>query len=96
MMLPSRKVELTSITCIIEMETVKQKMVFSHGVTGGKGRCYPLWQDLMYCMARVGALHGEKCTLEFDDYLECLHHTKLKRRIAAIRAEKQRQEKEST
>lgn len=56
-------------------------MVFSHGVTGGKGRCYPFWQDLMYCMARVGALHGEKCTLQFEDYLECLHHTKLVGRV---------------
>ena len=51
-------------------------MVFSHGVTGGKGRCYPFWQDFMYCMARVGALHGEKCSMQFEDYFECLHHTK--------------------
>eukprot|EP00887_Chlorella_sp_A99_P000514 scaffold17.g514.t1 len=49
-------------------------MASGFGVSGGPGRCYPIWMDFSKCMAETD---DPKACADFrDDYLECLHHRK--------------------
>ena len=52
-------------------------MVSGHGARGGRGRCFTLWKDFMSCVAQQGSYGFNVCQSEREDYLECLHHTKL-------------------
>ncbi|BFZ63787.1 hypothetical protein YB2330_004919 [Saitoella coloradoensis] len=49
-------------------------MASGYGMTGGRSRCFPFWQDYLACNAQSEKV-GE-CTLAMQDYMECLHHTK--------------------
>ncbi len=44
---------------------------------GGRGRCYTLWRDFMACLAKHDTVSLKVCHNEREDYLECLHHSKL-------------------
>ena len=52
-------------------------MVSGHGARHGRGRCFTLWRDFMKCVAIEGTYGMNVCREERDDYMECLHHTKL-------------------
>ncbi len=54
-------------------------MVSGHGVKGGRGRCFTLWQDFVGCMSRHGSISIGVCQEYREDYMECLHHMKLVR-----------------
>ncbi|KAI4528910.1 hypothetical protein K523DRAFT_347578 [Schizophyllum commune Tattone D] len=41
---------------------------------GGRGRCYPYWQEFLKCYTRTDL--PTKCRPASDDYFECLHRTK--------------------
>ncbi len=51
-------------------------MVNGFGVRGGRGRCYPFFEAFVACVNEAGNARGHKCTLQADDYKECLHHEK--------------------
>lgn len=63
-------------------------MVSGHGVRGGRGRCFTLFRDFMSCAAQNGSYGAGTCTKEREDYMECLHHTRLGARLEAIEKEK--------
>lgn len=44
------------------------------GAWGGKGRCYPHWQEFTKCVDKNG--DAKVCGMEAEDYVECLHHRK--------------------
>ncbi|PKS11634.1 hypothetical protein jhhlp_001785 [Lomentospora prolificans] len=55
-------------------------MASGYGYSGGPGRCFPFWQEVLACYVvnaspedRSGA---QKCGLALEDYYECLHHKK--------------------
>ena len=52
-------------------------MVTGNGVRGGRGRCYTLWLDFMTCLTAHDSMSQKVCVNEREDYMECLHHTKL-------------------
>ncbi|GAA6041401.1 hypothetical protein JCM8097_005228 [Rhodosporidiobolus ruineniae] len=60
-------------------------MASGFSYTGGRSRCFPFWQDFQKCYA--GADVPEQCTLQKEDYLECLHHTKEVSRALKIKTE---------
>eukprot|EP00118_Oscarella_pearsei_P002872 m.12001 g.12001 ORF g.12001 m.12001 type:complete len:109 (+) comp23759_c0_seq1:564-890(+) len=73
------------------LSVVPFEMVAGYGVNGGRGRCFPFWQDMLSCLHNRGGAEGRTiCQLEREDYLECLHHKKLSQRIIAIQKEKER------
>ncbi|KAL2915721.1 hypothetical protein HK105_204667 [Polyrhizophydium stewartii] len=65
------------------------------GTNGGRGRCYPFWQEFMRC--HVQADSAKECVLLFEDYQECLYHRKELKRLSKVREEylKQREAKKS-
>ena len=52
-------------------------MVVGYGFIRGRGRCFTLWKDFMTCAEKHGTYGANVCQAEREDYLECLHHTKL-------------------
>lgn len=46
------------------------------------GRCYPQWTELAKCSKSVA--HPDFCVLFREDYMECLHRKKMKRRIGQV------------
>ena len=52
-------------------------MVTGYGTKGGRGRCFTLWRDLLACAESHGTYGRHVCGKEREDYIECLHHTKL-------------------
>ncbi|KXS14186.1 hypothetical protein M427DRAFT_99842 [Gonapodya prolifera JEL478] len=44
------------------------------GLRGGRGRCFPHWQEFTKCYG--SADHPDDCKLQFEDYQECLFHRK--------------------
>ena len=52
-------------------------MVYGRGTKGGRGRCFGLWQEFSKCLEHNGKYKLDVCQLQREDYLECLHHTKL-------------------
>jgi len=64
-------------------------MASGFGISGGTGRCYPVWMDFSECMSKTD--DPVKCRALRDDYLECLHHRKEFTRLNAITREEQKQ-----
>ncbi|KZV84195.1 hypothetical protein EXIGLDRAFT_727550 [Exidia glandulosa HHB12029] len=60
-------------------------MASGYGYSGGRGRCYPYWQEVIKCYQSVG--EPSECRLQADDYLECLHHRKEIARAKLIQSE---------
>ncbi|KEZ46716.1 hypothetical protein SAPIO_CDS0564 [Scedosporium apiospermum] len=63
-------------------------MASGYGYSGGPGRCFPFWQEVLACYVvnstpedRSGA---QKCGLALEDYYECLHHKKEAARVRAL------------
>lgn len=68
-------------------------MASGFGINGGRGRCYPFWQEVLKCWA--GATDSEQCRLPFEDYRECLYHRKEIARLNLVAEEyKKRRESE--
>ena len=44
------------------------------GINGGKGRCFPFWQEFAKCHMQADT--PEECALPLEDYKECLFHKK--------------------
>lgn len=42
------------------------------------------WQSFMHCTAKTDAKTRSQCLPNFEDYMECLHHTKEKARLREI------------
>ncbi|KAJ7123901.1 hypothetical protein C8R46DRAFT_839572, partial [Mycena filopes] len=59
------------------------------GYTGGPSRCSAYWREFTKCYATADT--PAQCAPQRDDYMECIHRTKEKARIAAIQAEVQKQ-----
>ncbi|WFD20518.1 hypothetical protein MCAP1_002764 [Malassezia caprae] len=57
-------------------------MASGFGIKGGPSRCFAFWQDFRKCY--LTADEPSECTLQKEDYLECLHHTKELERAHAI------------
>ncbi|KAK8035311.1 NADH:ubiquinone oxidoreductase subunit [Apiospora rasikravindrae] len=55
-------------------------MASGYGLTGGPGRCFPFWQELLACyVVNTNADDNSgkaKCAPVLEDYYECLHHKK--------------------
>lgn len=69
-------------------------MVTGYGFRGGRGRCYTLWMDFMACAERHRSYGANVCQAEREDYIECLHHTKLAARLDAVKEQKKKLIKE--
>eukprot|EP00042_Codosiga_hollandica_P010368 m.23151 g.23151 ORF g.23151 m.23151 type:complete len:94 (+) comp34742_c0_seq2:84-365(+) len=63
-------------------------MVHGHGVRGGRGRCYPFFEDFVDCVNAAGAGRAFKCLKQAEDYKECLHLEKTADRITKIETHK--------
>mmetsp|Transcript_41724 Transcript_41724/g.54947 ORF Transcript_41724/g.54947 Transcript_41724/m.54947 type:complete len:86 (+) Transcript_41724:42-299(+) len=52
------------------------------GSFGGVGRCYKFWTGFTQCVST----HKDVtlCQLQKEDYFECLHRRKLRRRVAKV------------
>jgi len=63
------------------------------GVHGTLGRCYPFYADVKKCVQKKNADSPmAMCWGENEDYFECLHGFKEKKRKLQILAEKKRRE----
>ncbi|CAD0031889.1 unnamed protein product [Aureobasidium pullulans] len=55
-------------------------MSSGYGLTGGPGRCFPFWQEMLACyVVNTNSEDGsgkKKCAPMLEDYYECLHHRK--------------------
>ena len=66
-------------------------MASSLGVFGGRGRCHQFWTDFSECMSHAD--EPKACTLQREDYFECLHHRKEFARLNAIQLQKEARDK---
>jgi NADH dehydrogenase (ubiquinone) Fe-S protein 5 len=55
------------------------------GTNGGRGRCFPFWQEFAKC--HVGSDSLDQCKPAFEDYQECLFHKKEFQRMQIVREE---------
>ncbi|KAI8929158.1 hypothetical protein BC831DRAFT_396686 [Entophlyctis helioformis] len=44
------------------------------GTNGGRGRCFPFWQEFTRCHVQADA--ASQCSTLLEDYQECLYHRK--------------------
>ncbi|KAF1350944.1 hypothetical protein BDV97DRAFT_295108 [Delphinella strobiligena] len=65
-------------------------MSSGYGLSGGPGRCFPFWQEMLACyVVNTNAEDQEgkkKCYPMLEDYYECLHHRKEAARVHALQA----------
>jgi NADH dehydrogenase (ubiquinone) Fe-S protein 5 len=57
------------------------------GTNGGRGRCFPFWQEFAKCHVQSSTV--QECTKPFEDYQECLFHKKELLRMQMIKKEYQ-------
>ncbi|KAI9145765.1 fiber protein Fb14 [Paraphysoderma sedebokerense] len=50
-------------------------MASGYGLSGGRPRCFPFWQDFQKCYISADNPQQE-CGIYKEDYFECLHHFK--------------------
>eukprot|EP01134_Creolimax_fragrantissima_P001543 CFRG1543T1 len=56
-------------------------MASGYGKLGGTGRCFQFFRDFEDCMRGDGNFD---CKLQYEDYMECLHHNKEVGRMEAL------------
>ncbi|KAH0363819.1 hypothetical protein KCU65_g7153, partial [Aureobasidium melanogenum] len=65
-------------------------MSSGYGLTGGPGRCFPFWQEMLACyVVNTNSEDGsgkKKCAPMLEDYYECLHHRKEAARVHALQS----------
>ncbi|TPX56521.1 hypothetical protein PhCBS80983_g04475 [Powellomyces hirtus] len=61
------------------------------GMNGGRGRCFPFWQEFTKCYVQTDAPKQE-CKLQFEDYQECLYHRKELLRMAIVQDEYEKEQ----
>ncbi|KAL1297133.1 hypothetical protein AAFC00_004710 [Neodothiora populina] len=65
-------------------------MSSGYGLTGGPGRCFPFWQEMLACYVvntnNDDTSGRKKCYPMLEDYYECLHHRKEAARVHALQA----------
>ncbi|KIW06494.1 uncharacterized protein PV09_02930 [Verruconis gallopava] len=63
-------------------------MASGYGLNGGPSRCYPFWQEVMACYVTNATPYdssgAKKCAFPLEDYFECLHHKKERKRTAKL------------
>ncbi|KAJ1565237.1 hypothetical protein HK096_003878 [Nowakowskiella sp. JEL0078] len=57
-------------------------MASGFGTNGGRGRCFPFWQEFAKCYAGVD--NPKECKNQYEDYQECLYHRKELARLAIV------------
>ncbi|SHO79139.1 Uncharacterized protein MSYG_3487 [Malassezia sympodialis ATCC 42132] len=75
-------------------------MASGFGIKGGPSRCFAFWQDFRKCY--LTADEPSECSLQKEDYLECLHHTKelerahmIQRRMIEVQHEESKRARET-
>mmetsp|Transcript_26859 Transcript_26859/g.63019 ORF Transcript_26859/g.63019 Transcript_26859/m.63019 type:complete len:84 (+) Transcript_26859:38-289(+) len=63
-------------------------MSYAHSPNGGPARCYDHFSGFMRCMEK--ASHPYFCVLEREDYFECLHDARGRRRASVLALEVER------
>ncbi|KAJ3194191.1 hypothetical protein HK101_003311 [Irineochytrium annulatum] len=53
------------------------------GTNGGRGRCFPFFQELTKCYVQTA--ETEDCRLYYEDYMECLHGRKERQRLEIVK-----------
>ncbi|KAI1172299.1 hypothetical protein F4777DRAFT_519202 [Nemania sp. FL0916] len=65
-------------------------MSSGYGLTGGPGRCFPFWQEVLACYVVNTSAEDDsgkkKCGPVLEDYYECLHHKKEATRVRQLQA----------
>jgi len=64
-------------------------MASGYGLNGGPSRCFVFWQELLGCyVVNAGESDSgkKKCISAFEDYYECLHHSKEAARTRKLQA----------
>ncbi|KAJ3040649.1 hypothetical protein HDV00_010674 [Rhizophlyctis rosea] len=56
------------------------------GTNGGRGRCFPFWQEFAKCAVQTEDFKNV-CIAQFEDYRECLYHRKELLRLEIVRDE---------
>ncbi|MCJ1439908.1 MAG: hypothetical protein MMC23_000389 [Stictis urceolatum] len=71
-------------------------MASGYGLSGGTGRCFPFWQELLACYvvntSADDVSGGKKCVPALENYYECLHHKKEAARTVAMQNAYRRRE----
>ncbi|KAJ3119960.1 hypothetical protein HK098_004995 [Nowakowskiella sp. JEL0407] len=52
------------------------------GTNGGRGRCFPFWQEFAKCYVSVD--DPIECKNQYEDYNECLYHKKELKRLKMV------------
>uniref|UniRef100_A0A8C5WEU3 NADH dehydrogenase [ubiquinone] iron-sulfur protein 5 n=1 Tax=Leptobrachium leishanense TaxID=445787 RepID=A0A8C5WEU3_9ANUR len=59
------------------------------------GRCHSFEKEWIECASGIGQVRAKKeCKLEYEDFYECIHRTKMFQRLETIRKQKEKLEKE--
>ncbi|KAF2455950.1 hypothetical protein BDY21DRAFT_395452 [Lineolata rhizophorae] len=71
-------------------------MASGYGLSGGPGRCFPFWQEVLACYVTNTTVDDDsgkrKCAPALEDYYECLHHKKEAARTRMLQAAYRRAE----
>lgn len=67
-------------------------MASGYGFKGGRGRCFPFWQEFAKCYG--SADNVDQCELQYEDYQECLFHKKEYARLKMVLDEYYKQRKD--
>ncbi|KAI8817817.1 uncharacterized protein EV422DRAFT_540066 [Fimicolochytrium jonesii] len=57
------------------------------GTSGGRGRCFPFWQEFARCYVQADTDPKTECRKGFEDYQECLYHRKELLRMTLVQEE---------
>ncbi|KAM8883711.1 NADH dehydrogenase [ubiquinone] iron-sulfur protein 5 [Synchiropus picturatus] len=58
-------------------------------------RCHVFQKEWIECAHGIGLTRAKKeCQLEFEDFYECMHRTKLQKRLEAVRVQREKLIKE--
>ncbi|KAJ3416850.1 hypothetical protein HDV05_008435 [Chytridiales sp. JEL 0842] len=60
-------------------------MASGFGTSGGRGRCFPFFQDFAKCYVQADS--PKECVMQFEDYQECLFHRKELLRLTMVKEE---------
>ncbi|KAG8451601.1 hypothetical protein GDO86_003701 [Hymenochirus boettgeri] len=61
----------------------------------GVSLCHSFEKEWVECSSGIGKIRAQKeCKLEYEDFMECLHRTKLRQRLKEIQGQKKQLEKE--
>ncbi|XP_053560806.1 NADH dehydrogenase [ubiquinone] iron-sulfur protein 5 [Bombina bombina] len=57
--------------------------------------CHAFEKDWVECASGIGQIRAKKeCSLEYEDFMECMHRNKMRKRLQEIQNQKMKLEKE--